>query len=84
MLLYFWILDFSFHVLSAMKIWSVDHKNAVKYTNQADGKASTTKSLNNFFLGHPVFHRFRSPNYGKSGIPEKSQNAVLQLYSITM
>ena len=36
------------------KIWSVDHKNAVKYTNQADEEASTTKSLSNIFLGHPV------------------------------
>ena len=41
-------------MLSLIKIWSVDHKNAVKYTNQADEEASTTKSLSNIFLGHPV------------------------------
>ena len=40
-------------MLSLIKIWSVDHKNAVKYTNQADEEASTTKSLD-FFFGHPV------------------------------
>ena len=42
-------LNSSFHVLSLIKIWSVDHKNALKYTNQADEEVSTTKSLCNIF-----------------------------------
>ena len=30
------------------------HINALMYTNQAVEEASTTKSLSNIFLGHPV------------------------------
>ena len=65
-------------MLSSIEIWSVDHRNALIYTNQADEEASTTKSQDNVFWDTLyVFLSFQNgPKFKKKrSTPNSAQTA---------